>query len=445
MLNRLILFVLFFAAIGYADTRQSYETADISLIPAIQQEIVGILSRYFNKSTQIESISRLSEEERRNLLVRLIIRSPLDAAFSKSVIFKQSLSGKIANESEEDVIGRFASDWAGLDFLSQIKTETLPVPKFYGGSIQHRFILIEDLGKKHISLLDFLNGNHRNSATIALEQFMLALGQLHSNSYGKTDNFLQILKKIDPGVESWQAQLKTTLDKNVPALKLWLEKINSGLSPDRLAEVRQIYEYNFSPGPFTTFIHGDVGPENSFVIPNENKLYLIDFEWCSIKNALLDGTCLRMSFPTAGGDKAVPKNIIDIVENAYRMQLKKNIPAARSDDEYATAYVNAAAFWMLRSILLLEYVLEYQEVWALGPTPYAHSDWQDEANRIRPLILSQLVSFIEVSKKNKKRPHLSLLAEEVLHELKTRWPDLKLLDVYPAFEGLSSRDKLSPH
>jgi hypothetical protein len=52
-----------------------------------------------------------------------------------------------------------------------------------------------------------------------------------------------------------------------------------------------------SPSPFTVLTHGDICPDNVF--DHEGKdLQLIDFEWNFVRNALLDGTYLRMSMPT---------------------------------------------------------------------------------------------------------------------------------------------------
>lgn len=429
MINKVIYLILFITT--------TCVNADVKtpINPLIIEEVVDILSNSLNTPIQIKSITQLSEEERRNLILRINITSQSNAKFPKSLIFKQSLSGKVSGETADDILGRFASDWAGLEFLSTLKAEVVPVPKFYGGSILHRFILIEDLGENQISLEVPLTGNNANNAKASLQRFMVSLGQIHAYSYGKTEGYFTILKKIDPSVKSWQEQLKTTTDKNLPALKLWLKKLNITLSEDRLSEIFSVYNYNLSPGPFTTLIHGDICPDNVFDNPKENKLDFIDFEWSSVKNALLDGTSLRMSFPTCGGEKAIPQKLIDSLEDIYRERLKKTIPAAKSDEEYNKAYANACAFWMLRSVLHLEYVLVYDDAWSSGPTPYPQSLWKEEADQLRPRILSQLIAFIEVSKRTKMYPHLLSMAEEVLKELQIRWPDAKPLELYRAFKG----------
>lgn len=208
-------------------------------------------------------------------------------------------------------------------------------------------------------------------------------------------------------------------------------------SENVLSEINNVFKFNLVPGPFTTLTHGDICPDNVFYNREKNEMYLIDFEYSVVKNALLDGTYLRMSFPTCWCAKAVPDRLISTLETSYREQLKKTIPAARSDEEYRDAYVNACAFWMLKSLLLIEVVLEKEDIWSSGPTP-PESLWNPEANLVRPRVLSRLISFIEISKAYKKLPHLLSMAEEILKQLEIRWPDAKPLELYPAFSKFST-------
>ena len=401
----------------------------------ILKEVVDILSNRFNTQIQVGSIIQLSEQERRNLILRINIQNP-SAGVPKSIILKQTLPAKPSDDPNK-ISDRFARDWSGLEFLSMLKTGAPPVPKFYGGSLEHRFILIEDLGESHLSLVDSLTGDNTKEAEIALLRFMIDLGQLHSSSYGKTEDYFKILKKVNPSAESWQDNLQKAIEKYLPDLKLSLKSLNMVPSENILSEINSVFKSNLAPGPFTTLIHGDICPDNVFYNREKNELYLIDFEYSVVKNALLDGTYLRMSFPTCWCAKSVPDGLISTLEASYREQLKKTIPAARSDEEYHDAYVNACAFWMLKSLLLIEVVLEKEDIWSSGPTP-PESLWNPEANLVRPRVLSRLISFIEISKAYKKLPHLLSMAEEVLKELEIRWPDAKPLELYPAFSKSST-------
>jgi hypothetical protein len=393
---------------------------------AISKEVEVLLSTHFDRDILITSVVQLSLPDRRNLLLRLYTNTE-----PQSLIFKQTLHEK-SSEDDQEAFGRFARDWAGLEFLSEVKSNELLVPRFYGGSLKHRFVLLEDLGESHVSLVDSLTGNDETQAIAALRRFMRCLGQFHGAGYGKTDRYFEILRKLTSKVPSWQEDLKITFDEPFPKIKSVLATLNVPQSESLLAEIGTTLKVSLAPGPFTTFIHGDNCSDNVFDDPVKKELHLIDFEWGSVRSALLDGTYLRMSLPTCWCVKAIPEDLIDPLEEIYREELGKKIPAAHEDEVYHTAYTEACAFWMLNVLLEVEKVMDKDRLYYSGPVPETNL-WKPEKNSGRPRVLSRLQAFIAVSEKYDMLPHLRSMAIQVLGELKTRWPDAKPLDVYPAF------------
>lgn len=402
------------------------------LATEIIKDAIDILSKHFNATIQAQSIVQLSEPQRRNLLLRIYLQSP-HTEVPSSVILKQTLSQDSSKQEDDQIFGRFARDWAGLEFLSSLEAEHPITPQFYGGSIRHRFILIEDLGEHHISLVDSLTGRDQTLAKRALLRFVKCLGQLHANGYGKTNKYLESLKKIRPEAESQEEKYHITLNKTLPKLASLLDQLHVAFPEAAQSEIAKVFKTNLTPGPFTTLVHGDICPDNLFDDQQTNELRLIDFEWGFVKSALLDGTYLRMSFPTCWCAKRIPEVLIPSLEASYRQELMKTIPAAANDAEYNTAYVEACAFWMLKAVLFIEDVLEYEETWPSGDTP-PDSLWKPETNQLRPRVLSRLQAFIDIAKQHEKLPHLVSMAEQILKELHTRWPNTKPLDVYPAFD-----------
>ncbi len=397
--------------------------------PLILQEVIDVLSKRFEKPIKIQSITPLSEPERRNTLSRIHIQNPAKEV-PESFIFKQTCLE--SSENEEDSFARFARDWAGLEFLSQVKSNDLLVPQFYGGSIKYRFILLEDLGENHVSLVDSLTGADENQAKVALHRFMKRLGQFHATGYGKTDTYFEIMKKLNAPVPSWQEDLKITFDEPFSKIKPLLKTFALLESESLWEEINGSLKAPLEPGPFTTYVHGDNCPDNVFDNPDKNELHLIDFEWGSVRSALLDGSYLRMSMPTCWCSKAIPQDLIDSLEIIYREELKKKIPAAHDDEAYFAAYTNACAFWMLNIFAEIEKVMLEDKLYNSGPVP-ERCLWKPEENSGRPRTLSRLQAFIDVSKRYDRLPHLGSMAEKILMELKIRWPDAKPLEVYPAF------------
>lgn len=404
--------------------KQTFFEKSQSTHSAIVKEATDILSEHFGAPIQAHSVVQLSEPERRNLLLRIYLQDP-HAEVPISVILKQTLSQTDSTQEDNKILGRFARDWAGLEFLSGLALESPITPQFYGGSAHYRFILIEDLGEIHVSLANSLIGKNRDLAEKALLRFMKCLGQLHAFGYGKTEDYFNILKRIHPQVESQEAQYHIALDETLPKLASAVTQLDFALTEGIQSEINEVFKANFTPGPFTTLIHGDICPDNLFDYQETNTLRLIDFEWGFVKNALLDGTYLRMSFPTCWSDwctKRIPEAMLPSLEEAYRQELIKSIPAAANDIEYHKAYVHACALWMLKSILFMEDALN------------ASNDSPD-AKILRPRALSRLHAFIHIARQHKQLPHLVSMAEQILNELHARWPDTRPLDVYSAFES----------
>lgn len=394
------------------------------------QEVITILSEHFKTNIQIKSVVQLSESERRNLILRITLKNS-SPEVPESLILKRSLLGK-SSKDDKKAFARFARDWAGLEFLNSLTTKIPLTPRFYGGSTKYHFILIEDLGEKHISLVDSLLGRDANEAKLALQRFMKGLGQLHAISYGNTRDYLKILEAVNPNAESGQDDVKMMFDDMIPKLESLMKRIGVSDTAKIRLEINNIILVLLEPGPFTTLIHGDICPDNVFDDSKKDELRFIDFEWAFVENALLDGTYLRMSMPPCWCAHTIPEDLIESLEALYRDELIKKIPAAKNDKAYYDAYTNACAFWMLKTILVVEDVLEKDEIQSLG-TASEKALWEKEKNRLLPRVLSRLQAFIYVSKKYEKLPYLRVMAQKIMHCLNVQYPDAKPMDMYPAF------------
>lgn len=401
--------------------------------PSLINETVSVLAAHFNTNVAVNYIVRLSEPERRNLILRIFIQPK--EGFPVSLILKQTVVDSDSEKAKEDLI-RFARDWAGLEFLSCLHKEdssTPTTPRFYGGSLKHHFVLLEDLGEKHISLVDSLTSDNPENAKAALGRFVACLGKFHANSFGKTDEYNAILQRLNPTAKSWKEALDLKRKNLMKEISVIGGALNISLTEKLSSEIEEVLQENLMPGPFTTYIHGDICPDNVFDNPEKNELRFIDFEWGKVGNAILDGTYLRMAMPTCWCSKTIPDDLIDSLEAIYREKLAEKIPQARNDTAYHYAYTSACAFWMLNNLIRIDQVMEKDDCWNSGPT-LENSLWKSDQNMVRPRIITRLQAFIQVAKKHDLFPNLQSLTEQILKELKTRWPNAKPMDMYPAFE-----------
>ncbi len=401
------------------------------LDPKILHKITHLLHTKFATEVKVCSTQFLSEPERRNCVVRLVLSSKAKTV-PASIILKQSLREEI-DVDDKEAYARFARDWAGLEFASQIKQTSHNVPKFYGGDKENRFILIEDLGIPHISLVDSLTAANQGAATAALTRFMKALGSFHAASFGNTELYERLLISINQNAQSIDDERDFMFADLLPKLEIANKKLSLILTDECIDEAKSVIEYVLKPGPFTVLTHGDICPDNVFDHTETKDLQLIDFEWCVVRNALLDGTYLRMSMPTCWCAKAIPADIIEHLELIYREELKQNIPAATDDTEYEKAYTYACGFWILQqTIPFIDSIWEKDRIGPSGPVP-KDSLWKAENNWVRPRVFSRLQAFIDKTTSHQQLPHLRKMAVALLNELKQRWPETPFLEYYPAF------------
>lgn len=399
-----------------------------SIDPDVLQEITDILSNHFQQKIAVKSVIILSEPSRRNLVLRIILKNT-SVCIPNSIIFKQSnIEQSSEDDDDKEAFGRFARDWAGLEFLNNLNTTTTIAPIFYGGSIEHRFILIEDLGPIHISLVDSLMGQERNTAEATLNRYMNVMATLHGASHSFSQKYHTIIQKINPGASMWQDDFDDMFAK-ISAL---LEKFNIQITDNLRNEISQVFNSGKEPSPFTALMHGDMCPHNVFDDPAQNKMRIIDFEWCFYGNVLLDAVGLRMCMPTSWCVKAFPEDIIESYEQIYRKKLIKYSPEASDDTVYYEHYVAACAYWMLWRVVSLDDILEtdidiHDQKFPLHPM------WKPEYNLRRPRSLYRFKAFIEISKKHNMLPHLRAMAKSILQELNKRWLTVEPLALYPAF------------
>jgi hypothetical protein len=410
------------------------ESPKINLEPSLIKEINHVLSRDFDMSqTHISSIEQvLNDPTRRNQLLRIELKNNSDMKIIGSVIFKQSQheteSGKTPTEEEmKDSFARFSRDWAGLEFASSLQTENPICPKSYGGSKEHRFILVEDLGKNQESLDDHLLRGDALASEASLKRYMTCLGSFHAAGHKKINEYAQILHRINP-----EGPLNPDLkEKSIEGLvDEYTENMESVLTliklphPKGLKDEIKTVLMTFDPkGPFATVTHSDPCPDNVFDFPD--RLQLIDFEWTSVRSALLDVVYPRMNMPTGWCAGQFPEELLDSVEAIYREEIKKQMPAAGDDKVYFEAYAQACAKYILSDMRFLQskdgksIIFEEDKVWGIATE--------------RARILSHLKTFIKISEANNVLPILRSTAIEMLAFFEKNWPESKPLDLYAAF------------
>ncbi len=401
----------------------------------IIDEASKLMSLYFKNTVNFSKVIQLSEPDRRNMLLRLLIANP-QAGMPETIILKQTamegnkFDSSAKSETEIEKLSRFAHDWAGIEFLTEIGSDHAPL--FYAGSLEHKFILIEDLGLSHPSLVGPLTRSpsitNVQEAKSALLAYVRRIAKMQVDTLGKSNQFTSILNRVYPQALRFNFLTEVDVSDMLNQFKVLIGDDSKELGE----EIQDVLEYSKSQGNFHVLLHGDTCPDNVYYQGNEIKL--IDFEFGDFGNALIDGVYLRMSMPSCWCSKAVPQTILYQMESAYREELKKGISASIDDIAYNKQLTYACAYWLIRTISKMD--VNRELICQTGPLD-SDSLWDPKENGFRPRILSRLDAFIECSKNTSHLPKFCKASIHMLAHLKKIWPESKYIDVFPVFKGIS--------
>jgi hypothetical protein len=395
---------------------QSNQTEEQAAFDPLRIAAEQILSANLEERIQIDEIERLSEQGRRNLLLRCVIH-PVNGLPSSFIIKKVETAIYNPDDAESWDTRRFFNDWMGSQFLSTISSESKHSPHFYGSDRNLGFIILEDVQHRN-SLVESLLGTDHDRAERSLIQYAACLGQLHTDTLGKATEFEKLFQKIAPNFEITKPASRATA--NIEQQQLILE--NLGIQPNSnwLHDLESIDRVVNHPGEFLAYIHADACPDN--VLDTGEELRLIDFETGCFGHALIDATYGRMMFPSCWCANRLTDSIIRQMEDTYRQILIQNCPVVADDSIFETALVNACGFWLLFTLTRhLEAALEKDLDWGISTT--------------RQRILARLEAFISTSQEFNQLTGLCDTSSRLLDLLRQRWSETPSLPLYQAFQG----------
>lgn len=396
-------------------------------IREIIEKAQGMISNHFDTPLHIENVVQLSEPDRRNLILRLKVKSTTEKIPNSFIMKKTTL--ELRGETEQEQMSRFARDWAGIEFLTKMKTHHAPL--FYGGDIEQQFIIIEDLGEPHHSLVGPLtrspSAKNVQEAINSLQIYSRRVGQMHADSFGNTKEYSKILQRIYPKA----LRLHSLSEKDTTDFLACIKRhtrLDSPKLPEELDDIHKV----LSSEDFEVLLHGDICPDNVYF--QKSDLQIIDFEYGDIGHALIDGVYLRMSMPSCWCSKATPKDIVAQMEAIYRNELKTKLALACDDTLYIKALVYACAFWAIRVINWhVDELMEQEIICPSGPVDH-DSLWEPEKNAFRPKVLFRLETFVNIANKYKHLPELTKSVLTLLEFLRSKWPTTPSIEHYPVFK-----------
>jgi hypothetical protein len=377
-----------------------------------------LLTQRIGVPVQLTDVVCLSEEERRNRLLRVRVENP-PAGLPTSLIIKQVVAKEYNPEQIDSWdTQRFFRDWAGAEFLSNLPGDPGHGPRFYGGNRELGFIILEDLGQNHHSLVEPLLEGDAASAEAALLRYITRLGKMHADTIGKAAEFQALLQAANPALVRAPV-VHAERSPGIPHFTEILTSFGVAVEADLLTELQAMYARIEQPGAFSAFIHQDLCPDNLFFIGQDVRLF--DFEGGSFGHALIDASYVRIPFPTCWCCNRIPQPVVVKLEAAYRAELMRGCPAAADDRLFAQALGDACGYSLL----------EWLRWWETPSTPLEDYRWGLAS--IRSRILVRLETLINTASEFDLLPHLRASASQLLTTLQTHWPDAEAMPLYPAF------------
>jgi len=355
---------------------------------------------------------RLSEREH---VHRFRVRLAPEGAPS-SVIAKQPRSRKgekFDPRSDNHVTTTFFNEWACLQLLTELGTEPSS-PRLYCASGDEGFLVMEDFGSGE-RLDEALLGGDAVRATQTLIALFETLGQMHGATYGKRARFDAILVEHGRG--------RSQRDEGAPqrrrsAMEDALNRL--ALRPhhsfwEELTEIGQRAE----SAELETLVHGDPCPDNCQWVGT--RVRLLDFEHGRFAHAFSDGCYPLIHFPTCWCTNRLPEHVVQQALNAYRRELARGVPAARSEEQFEGGMLDASVIWAWTTFASwhMPHVLSRDQQWGLVT--------------VRQRILFRFRLLLEKLERHGGYPGITETTRQSHAVLSREWPDVPEVPLYPAY------------
>jgi hypothetical protein len=379
------------------------------LQPAVLVAADRLVQKTFGAGCRITGAADVAGERARSSIHRL----SLSGGAVQQVILKRSkpAAGQDGAERAQD----FCNEWAALQLLSTVAPQPVS-PRLYGGDLERRLLLMEDLGAAP-SLADLLLAADRAEAEAACLAYARCLGRLHAATSGKATVYLDLLRSItgEEPTDLWRERMQRIFSRLPTSLA------GAGIELDAAcaSEVQALGDSLLPDVSALVLTHGDPCPDNALLV--EGQIRLIDFEFAGLRPPLVDGAYGRVPFPTCWCVNRLPQNLVIAIEAAYRVELKQALAWVEDEQAWRRAVVEASAFWLVSDLAewLLPVALKEERVWGIST--------------IRQRLLLRLPLFTELTREFAHLVALGRLTEEVADRLAERWTEVEPMPPYSAF------------
>ena len=307
----------------------------------------------------------------------------------------------------------FFYEWACLQLLTELCAEP-PAPRFYCGSGDGSFLVMEDFGTGD-RLDHALLGDDAERATQMLVGLCETMGQMHAATFGHRARFDEIL------AEHGQQRLERddrALERRRAAIESALTHL--ALLPDArfFDELAEVVRGSESPD-VQALIHGDPCPDNCQLVGD--RVRLLDFEHGKFGSVFSDGSYPLIHFPTCWCLGRVPERVGKRAVDAFRRALAQGMPQTADERTFERGMTDASILWAWSMFAgwHMPDVLSQDHEWGLAT--------------LRQRILFRFRLLVEMLERSGLYPGVAATTRRTREALAGRWKDVADVALYPAF------------
>lgn len=233
------------------------------------------------------------------------------------------------------------SDWASLQFVSNVQGTDRIAPRLYGGEVEHSFFIMEDLGSSR-TVEDILQGTDYGAAEKYFVDLVQKTARLHRMTQHKENEYLAIRAAFPMDTGHGRFHESDRWNAGLERVRTWFRESECPL-PERVEPCLAAINTTFrNPGPFLTFTHGDMAPSNNHIAGDQ--VYLLDFEYGDFRHMLYDLTAWYMLCP-------LPEGLVSLMQDHYKKAMSS---AFREFDADFDDHWNLICAW--RGLAMLSWI-----------------------------------------------------------------------------------------
>lgn len=279
----------------------------------------------------------------------------------------------------------FRREVVSYQFTTSLTAANRPGPELIAHDIESRLLVLSDLGDAP-AMGELLSRKDESEVTYSLMALTQSLGRMHSNTYGREEDFTALLNRT-VGNGGSNPVLDQVERANAEFPGLIKEQLGITVPPE-ITMTAAGAGRTFGKGGFRAFSTADLCPDN--ILVNDDGVQFLDYEWGGFRDATLDISSALASFPSCRCAIELNQGQILAMIESWRAEVVGVFPQLRDDSVLYPRLLDELLVWLWLSTWLF---LGNEE-----PGSHALSVNSHEALRRRWRVLAEFADSLEADR-----------------------------------------------